>query len=62
MSNNIKEIVIKNRTYYLFDDIIHIENLNLNKIEIDEKSHQDIFIYYIGYVVLKNLSYVKILV
>ena len=46
--------------YYLFDDIINTKNLNLNKIKIDEKSYINIFIYYIGYMTVKNLNYVKI--
>ena len=27
MSNNVKDINIKNHTYYFFDDIIYIKNL-----------------------------------
>ena len=30
-------MVIKNCTYYFFDDMIMIKNLNPNKIKIDEK-------------------------
>ena len=37
---NIKEINIKNRTYYFFDDIIKIQNLNANLLlKIDKKSY-----------------------
>ena len=53
MSNKIKYINIKNRTYYFFNDIIDIENFDLNNIKIDEKSYKDIAIYYIGYVTIK---------
>ena len=38
MSSKVKDIDIKNRTYYFFDDIINIKNFDLNNIEIDEKS------------------------
>ena len=48
------------RTYYVFDEIINIKNLDSNKIEIDEKSNKNILTYYIGYVAVKNLSYIKI--
>ena len=58
MSNKIKDIDIKNRTCYFFNDIINIENFNPNNIKIDEKSYKHILIYYIGYVTIKN--YVKI--
>ena len=61
MSNKIKDIDIKNRTYYLFDDFINIKNFDPNNIKIDEKSqHKDILIYYTGYVTIKDLKYVKI--
>ena len=35
MSDRFKEIDIKNRTYYFFDDMMDIKNLDLNKIKID---------------------------
>ena len=31
-----------------------------NNIKMDEKSYKNILIYYIGYVTIKNLKYVKI--
>ena len=48
MSNKFTEIVIKNRTYYFFDDMINIENPDPNKIKIGKKSYKYILIYYIG--------------
>ena len=59
MSNKFKEIDIKNRTYYFLDDMANIKNLYLNKIKIDEKSYKNILVYYMGYVTIKNLSYIK---
>ena len=56
MSYKVKDIDIKNRTYYFFNDIINIENFDLNNIKIDEKSYKDIFINYIGYVTIKILN------
>ena len=58
--NSVKEINIENRTYYFSDDMINIKNLDLNKIKTDEKPHKNIFIYYVGYMIVKNLNYVKI--
>ena len=58
MSNKVKEIHMKNRAYYFFNDIINIENFDPSYIEVDEKSNKDILIYYIGYVTIKE--YVKI--
>ena len=59
MSNKIKDINIKNRTYYFFNYIINIKNFDPHNIKIDEKSYKSILIYYIGYVKIKNLKYVK---
>ena len=60
MGNNFKDIVTKNRTYYFFDGMINIKNRDVNKNKTDKKSQKNIFIYYIGYVMVKNLTYVKI--
>ena len=57
MSNKVKDINIKIRTYYFFNDIIDIENFDPNNIKIDEKAYKNILIYYIGYVTIKD--YVK---
>ena len=60
MDNKAKDINIKNRTYYFFNDIINIKNIDSDKIKIDEKSYKNIFIYYIGYVTIKDSKFVKI--
>ena len=60
MSNKFKDIDIKNRTYYFFNDIINIKNFLPNSIKIDEKSYKIILIYYIGYVTIIDSKYVKI--
>ena len=60
MSNKIKDIDIKNHTYYFFDDIINIKNFDPNNIQIDEKSYKNILIYYIGYVTIKDSKHLKI--
>ena len=57
---NIKEINIKNRTYYFFDDIIKIKDFDLNLLKIDKNSYKNIDIYYIEYITLKDSDYVKI--
>ena len=59
MSNEVKDIDMKNRTYYFFNDIINIENFDPN-IKIDEKSDKNILIYCIRYVMIKDSKYVKI--
>ena len=41
-NNEFKEINIKNRTFYYFDNILEIENVNLGNISIDEKLYENI--------------------
>ena len=57
---NIKEINIKSRTYYFFDDIINIKDFDSNPLKIDKKLYKNIDIYYIGYIKMKDSGYVKI--
>ena len=57
---NIKEINIRNRTYYFFDDMINIANFDPNLLKIDKKSYKNIDIYDIGYITMKESDYVKI--
>ena len=57
---NIKEINIKNRTYYFFDDMINIKDFDPNLLKIDKKSYKNIDIYYIGYITMKDSDCVKI--
>ena len=37
MSNIVKDINMKNHTYYFLDDTINIKDFDLNDIKIDEK-------------------------
>ena len=60
MSNKVKDIDIKNRKYYFFDDIINIKIFYRNNITIDEKSYKNILIYYIAYVTIKYSKYLKV--
>ena len=60
MSNNVKDINIKNHTYYFFDDIINIKDFDPNNIKIDEKLYKNILIYYIAYATMKDSKYAKI--
>ena len=49
----IKQIDIKNRTYYFYDDTINIKDFDPNLLKIDQKSFKNIEIYYIGYITKK---------
>ena len=46
----IKDLNIKNRTYYFYDDMINIEDFDSNLLKIDKKSFKNIAIYYLGYI------------
>ena len=53
---NTKQIDIKNRTYYFFNDMINIKDFDPRLIKIDKKSYKNIGIYHIGYITIKSIS------
>ena len=44
----IKQINIKNRTYYFYNDIIDLKDFDARLLRIDKKSYKNIGIYNIG--------------
>ena len=67
MQNNIKQINIKSRPCYFFNDminkVINIKNFDLRLLEINKLSFKGVFsvnIYYIKYVTTKSLDHVNI--
>ena len=52
----VKQINIKNRTYYFYNDIIDLENFESNLLKIDTKSYKDIGIYNIGYITIQKID------
>ena len=52
----VKQINIKNRTYYFYNDIIDLENFDAGLLKIDKKSYKDIGIYNIGYITKKKID------
>ena len=56
--NKVKDMNMKHRTYYFFNDIINMENFGFSNIKTDEKLYENILIYYIRYVMIKE--YIKI--
>ena len=50
----IKQINIKNRTYYFFNDIINLKNFESNLLKIGKKSYKNIGTYNIGYITIKK--------
>ena len=52
----VKQIDIKNRTYYLYNDMINIKIFDSNVLKIDKKSYKDIGIYNIRYITIKKID------
>ena len=52
----VKQINIKNKSYYFCDDMIDIKNFHSNLLTIDKKSYNEINIYNIGYIKIKKFS------
>ena len=48
----VKQINIKNRTYYFYNDMINIKNFDPILLKIDRKWYRDIAIYNIGYITI----------
>ena len=49
----IKQLNIKNRTYYFWDDIIYIDNFNPNLLKVDKKNFLDYNVYNNSYITKK---------
>ena len=52
----IKQINIKNRTYYFYNDIIDLKDFDARLLKIDKKSYKNIGIYNIGYITIKKIN------
>ena len=52
----IKQINIKNRTYYFHNDRIDLKDFDAKLLKIDKKDYNEIEIYYIGYVTVKKFA------
>ena len=56
MGGEVKQIEIKNRTYYFYNDMINLKNFESNLLKIDKKHYKGIDIYYIGYITIKKID------
>ena len=52
----IRQINIKNRTYYFYNDQINLKDFDESLLKIDKKDYKDINIYYTGYVTVKKIA------
>ena len=56
----VKQINIKNRTYYFYNDMINIKIFVTNYLKMDRKSYKNISICNIGYITIKQIDDLKI--
>ena len=52
----VKQIRIKNRTYYFYNDIIDLKKFESNLLKIDKTLYKNIGIYNIGYITIKKID------
>ena len=52
----VRDLNIKSRTYYYFNNIIDIKRFEPNLLKIDKKLHRDFDIYHMGYITIKKFS------
>ena len=52
----IKQINIKARSYYFYNDIIDLKDFDAKLLKIDKKSYKNIDIYYIGYSTIRKIG------
>ena len=52
----IKQIEIKNRTYYFYKDTINLKDFESDLLKIDKKLYNIIGIYNIGYITIKKID------
>ena len=52
----VKQIDIKNRTFYFYNDIIDLKNFDARLLKIHKKSYKSIGIYNIGYIAIKKID------
>ena len=58
----IKQIDIKNQTYYFYNDMINIKKFDSSSFKINKKSYKDIGIYNIGYTTIKKWIIVRVFI
>ena len=50
----VKQINIKNRTYYFYNDQINLKDFDARLLKVDKKNYKEIDLCYIGYVTVKK--------
>ena len=50
----VRQLNIKGKTYYFYNDLINIKNFNINNLKLDKKGVLGNDVYYIGYITKKK--------
>ena len=54
MGGEVKQIKIKNQTYYFYNDMINLKNFDSNFLKIEKRHSKNADIYFIGYITIKK--------
>ena len=52
----VKQINIRNQTYYFYNDMINLKNVDSNLLKTNKKHDKGINIYYTGYISIKKID------
>ena len=52
-----KEVNIKERTYYFYNDIIDLKTFDSNNLKLDKKTYKDFDTFNIGHVTIKKTGH-----
>ena len=52
----VKQINIKDRTYYFYNNQINLKDFDAKLLKVDEKDYNEIDIYYIGHLTVKKIA------
>ena len=52
----VKQINVKNRTYYFHNDQINLKDFDVRLLKVDKKNYKEINIYYTGYMTVKKIA------
>ena len=58
---DVKQIEIKNRTYYFSNSMTNLKDFDSSLLKIDKKDYQGINVYYIGYITNKKNDDCKVI-
>ena len=54
MEGEVKQIKIKNQTYYFYNDMINLKNFDSNFLKIEKRHSKNTDIYFIRYITIKK--------